>query len=95
MVAIDGVLGQLRGRVGPFLELLHDPGELTDRRVGQPVGQGLRPGGLDLEVAVHVGFFFGDHLAGFVVANPALPANVSNEPCHNAENIKKWVAVLF
>jgi hypothetical protein len=55
VVAVHGVLGQLRRGVGPLLELLDDPGELPDRRVGERVGQRLRPGGLDLEVAVHVG----------------------------------------
>src|SRR5437588_10145990 len=28
VVAVDGVLGQLRGGVGPLLELLHDPGAM-------------------------------------------------------------------
>ena len=31
LVAVDGVLGQAGARVGPFLELLDDPGELADR----------------------------------------------------------------
>src|SRR6266511_1694524 len=51
LVAVDGVFGDVRG-VGPLLEPLHDPGELTDRRVGEPVGKRLRAGGLDLEIAV-------------------------------------------
>ena len=38
--------------VRPRLELFDDPGELADRRVVQPVGDGLGPGCLDLEVAV-------------------------------------------
>jgi hypothetical protein len=38
--------------VGPRLEPLHHPGQLPNRRVGGGVGQGLGPGGLELEVAV-------------------------------------------
>src|ERR1022692_910079 len=44
------VLGPVLG-VRPLLELLHDPGELAGRRVGQPVGECLRAGGLDLQPA--------------------------------------------
>ena len=44
LVAVDGVLGQLGRRVGPLLELLGDPGQLADRRVGQRVGDRLGPG---------------------------------------------------
>src|SRR5258707_9623477 len=41
-VAVDRVLGE-RGRgVGPFLELLHDPGQLSDGGVGERVGGRLR-----------------------------------------------------
>jgi len=36
---------------GPLVELLGDPGELTDRRVVQRVPQGLWPGLLDGQVA--------------------------------------------
>ena len=55
VVAVDRVLGQVVPGVRPLLELLHDPGELTDRRVGEAVGQGQRPGRGDLEVAVALG----------------------------------------
>ena len=44
LITIDGLLGQLRGRIGPRLELLDDPGELTDRRIVEQVGEGLRAG---------------------------------------------------
>jgi len=41
--------------VRPLLELLDDPRQLPGRGVGQRVGQRLRPGGLDLEVAIALG----------------------------------------
>ncbi len=49
-VAVHGVLGQQGGRVGPLLELLHDPGEQPGGGVGQRLPDGLRPGALDLHV---------------------------------------------
>ena len=33
LVPVDGLVGDLGGRIGPLLELLDDPGELPDRRV--------------------------------------------------------------
>ena len=51
MVDVDRILGQLAGRVRPFADLLDDPGELHDRRVGEPVGNRLWPGRLEGEVA--------------------------------------------
>src|SRR5579885_577954 len=36
--------------VAPGTELLHDPGRQSHRRVVEPVGQGLRPGALDMAV---------------------------------------------
>ncbi len=50
-IPVHRVLGQFGGRIGPLLELLHDPGQLPDRGVVQPVRQGLRPGDLDHHVA--------------------------------------------
>jgi hypothetical protein len=35
-------------RIGPLLELLHDPGQLPDRGVVQPMRQGLGPADLDV-----------------------------------------------
>lgn len=55
LVAVDGLFGQLGRRVGPLFELLDDPGQLADRRVGEGVGQRLRPGALDLQIALPVG----------------------------------------
>ena len=42
--------GSCGGRVGPLLELLHDPGEQPGGGVGQRLPDGLRPGALDLHV---------------------------------------------
>src|ERR1700686_1071288 len=39
----------------PFLELLDDPGELTDRRVREAIRYRLRPRGLNLKVTIPVG----------------------------------------
>ena len=55
LVPRDRVLGQRVAGVGPLLELLDDPCQLPGRGVGQRVGQRLRAGGLDLEVAVALG----------------------------------------
>ncbi len=42
--------------VTPGAKLLHDPGGQTCRRVVQPIGQSLRPGGLNRFVAtIHLG----------------------------------------
>src|SRR5215204_4574325 len=62
LVELDGVLGQLRRRVRPLLEVLDDPGELPHRRVGQGVGDGLRTVGLELEVP---GSCIGQRLCSF------------------------------
>src|SRR4029453_6228125 len=43
-----------RPRVGPLLELLDDPGQLAARGVGEPVGERLRSGPLDVAVAHHL-----------------------------------------
>src|SRR6266508_4238658 len=53
-VAVDGVLGNRR-RVRPLPELLDDPCELPDRRVGQAVRQRLRAGRLELHVCGQLG----------------------------------------
>ena len=50
-VTVNGVLGEPGGRVGPFLELLDDPGELADGGVGKRVGERLGPGGLDAGIS--------------------------------------------
>ncbi len=55
LIAVDGIFRQIGGRVRPLLELLDDPGELTNRRVVQRVGKRLRSGGLDLQVALGIG----------------------------------------
>ena len=59
-VAGHRVLGDLVG-VGPLLELLHDPGQLPGRRVGQGVGQRLRTCRLQL------------HVAGLILDEPGPP----------------------
>src|SRR5687768_8700848 len=51
LVTVDRFVGRLGGRVGPLLELLHDPGELTGRRVVYRVGQGLWTRRLQRKVA--------------------------------------------
>jgi hypothetical protein len=51
MVDVDRILGQFRGPDPSFADLLDDPGELHDRRVGEAVGDRLRPGRLEGEVA--------------------------------------------
>jgi MacB-like periplasmic core domain len=50
-ITVDGVFGQLICWVCPLLELLHDPGELRDGRVGEPISQSLRTGALNVNVA--------------------------------------------
>jgi hypothetical protein len=50
LVDVDGVV-EGHVLVGPGLELLGDPGELSDGRVGQRVANGLRAGRLELQVA--------------------------------------------
>jgi hypothetical protein len=50
LVAVHGVLGEAVA-AGPVPELLHDPGELAHRRVGERVGERLRAGGLEFHVA--------------------------------------------
>src|SRR5215218_2228237 len=50
LVAVDGVVRERGGWVGPFFELLDDPRKLADRRVGKGVGKRLRAGRLELEV---------------------------------------------
>ncbi len=49
-VAVDGILRTIDG-AGPVLEPFDDPGQLTDRRVRQRVGEGLRSGGLQYRVS--------------------------------------------
>ena len=43
-IPVHRVLGQFGGRIGPLLELLHDPGQLPDRGVVQPVAPGSAAG---------------------------------------------------
>ena len=50
LVPVDGLFRQLVDRVGPLGELLHDPGQLPDRRIVQRVRQRLRPRRLQHEV---------------------------------------------
>ena len=50
VIAADRVFRRIR-RVGPLLELLDDPGELADGRVGKAVGDRLRARALDLQPA--------------------------------------------
>jgi hypothetical protein len=55
LIAVDSIFREIGGWVRPLLELLDDPGELANRRVVQRVGERLRPGSLNLQVALGIG----------------------------------------
>jgi hypothetical protein len=51
LIEVDRVFGELGRLSGPLLEVLDDPGQLANRRVGEGVGDGLGTVRLELEVS--------------------------------------------